>query len=132
MLFAALLAVGVFLFVLGISPKGQRILGLGSKLESVIGSVQGLVGMSQGRTSSGSRDMFSVIEAGDIPGVERLLGDEVDPNVADDYGRTALIAAIDTKQHELVELLLKRGADPNRPDGRFDFERNGRVRERDE
>jgi ankyrin repeat protein len=56
----------------------------------------------------------SLIEAaynGDIVSMENLLNMWVDINFRDDYGKTALMAAVDRKYILTIEMLIDRGAD---------------------
>ena len=45
--------------------------------------------------------------------VELLLKEKADPNIQDNDGRTALMAASLNGHQQVVELLLKEKADPN-------------------
>ena len=55
-------------------------------------------------------------EAGDVAGLQRLLGGQADINARDATGRTALMLATLGGQIEAVETLLAHGADPNAAD----------------
>jgi ankyrin repeat protein len=50
---------------------------------------------------------------GDMAAIRSLLAAGIDPNVKDDEGRTALIAAAAGGQTEIVKLLLEKGAEVN-------------------
>ncbi|XP_015283227.1 PREDICTED: cyclin-dependent kinase 4 inhibitor B-like [Gekko japonicus] len=53
--------------------------------------------------------------AGDLEGVRRLLQEGADPNGVNSYGRTP-IQVMMMGSPKVAELLLRKGADPNRPD----------------
>ncbi|XP_067409543.1 cyclin-dependent kinase 4 inhibitor B-like [Emydura macquarii macquarii] len=54
---------------------------------------------------------------GDLEMTRRLLDRTVDPNAVNSYGRTP-IQVMKMGNTRVAELLLRRGADPNRPDPR--------------
>ena len=57
---------------------------------------------------------------GDVEKVQAALSTGIDVNVQSDYGATALFFACDRSQEEVVDLLLKNGADPNIKDSFYD------------
>jgi ankyrin repeat protein len=61
------------------------------------------------------RKLFEAIYGGDEKRVRKQLESYVSPDVRDDSGQTALYVASVQDELQLVHLLLKAGADPNRP-----------------
>jgi ammonium transporter Rh len=57
-------------------------------------------------------ELIQACSKGDLNSVKRLLNNKVNPNCCDYDGRTPLHLAIDTKNSDIVELLLKNKADP--------------------
>jgi outer membrane protein assembly factor BamB len=57
---------------------------------------------------------------GDLERVKAGLASGIDVNVQSDYGATALFFACDRSQEEVVDFLLKNGADPNIKDSFYD------------
>ncbi|KAF7244571.1 Cyclin-dependent kinase inhibitor 2A [Varanus komodoensis] len=64
----------------------------------------------------GNNDLLANAAArGDTGAVERLLDSGADPNALNSFGRTPLQVMM-MGNPRVAELLLQRGADPNRPD----------------
>ena len=62
-------------------------------------------------------DLIAAVFAKDLPGLNALLQKpEVDVNVIDRDGRTALAQAVIGGKNDFVEVLLAKGANPNVPD----------------
>jgi uncharacterized protein len=55
-------------------------------------------------------------ESGDLERLQTLLGEQIDVNVRDAGGRTALMLAVLHGHSRAVDALLAAGADPNAPD----------------
>ena len=58
-------------------------------------------------------DIFRSAGSGDIDAVKYHLSNEVELNARDKTGKTPLLWAIRSKEHEVVYYLLDNGADPN-------------------
>jgi ankyrin repeat protein len=66
------------------------------------------------QNESSHQALFDAIRRGAVGEVERLLRGGVSPNVVDSEGVPAVMAATLFADARMVDLLLKRGADPNR------------------
>ncbi|XP_026502325.1 cyclin-dependent kinase 4 inhibitor B-like [Terrapene carolina triunguis] len=66
---------------------------------------------------SGANDMASAAALGNLEKVRELLDQKADPNAVNSYHRTP-IQVMMMGNTQVAELLLQRGADPNRPDPR--------------
>ncbi|XP_005294794.2 cyclin-dependent kinase 4 inhibitor B-like [Chrysemys picta bellii] len=66
---------------------------------------------------SGANDMASAAALGNLEKVRELLDQRADPNAVNSYDRTP-IQVMMMGNTQVAELLLQRGADPNRPDPR--------------
>src|SRR3982750_723862 len=77
-----------------------------------------LVAAISGQTVDADRDaLFAAIRRGAIGEVVRLLGNGANPNAREAEETPALMAAALFAGTDMMELLLKRGADPNIADG---------------
>ncbi|XP_024067399.2 cyclin-dependent kinase 4 inhibitor B-like [Terrapene carolina triunguis] len=65
----------------------------------------------------GANDMASAAALGNLEKVRELLDQRADPNAVNSYDRTP-IQVMMMGNTQVAELLLQRGADPNRPDPR--------------
>ena len=75
--------------------------------------VASLVAAVSAQTIDTDRDaLFAAIRRGAAGDVERLIARGASPNVRDAQGTPALMAAALFADADMVELLLKRGADP--------------------
>ncbi|XP_038259451.1 cyclin-dependent kinase 4 inhibitor B-like [Dermochelys coriacea] len=63
----------------------------------------------------GANDMAIAAALGNLGKVRELLDQRADPNAVNSYGRTP-IQVMMMGNTQVAELLLQRGADPNRPD----------------
>jgi N-acyl-D-amino-acid deacylase len=68
------------------------------------------------QTTDSQRSLLQAIQRGDTAAVSRSLDAGITPNITDDEGTPALMLATLFADAAFVELLLKRGADPNRAD----------------
>ncbi|NXE96186.1 CDN2B inhibitor, partial [Menura novaehollandiae] len=59
-------------------------------------------------------ELANAAARGDLQCLRELLDGAADPNAVNSYGRTP----IQVRSPRVAELLLRRGADPNRPDPR--------------
>src|SRR5215475_7402135 len=76
-----------------------------------------LVGAASAQTIDADRDaLFVAIRRGAPGDVERLIAKGANPNTRDAQGTPAVMAAALFGDADMVELLLKRGADPNMAD----------------
>jgi ankyrin repeat protein len=75
-----------------------------------------LVSTSAQTTDSGSQALFAAIARGATGDAERLIAKGVSVNAVDADGVPALMTAALFADADMIELLLKRGADPNRTD----------------
>ena len=60
------------------------------------------------------RGLFAAAAKVDLPTAKRLVEQGTNPNRTDAYGRTPAHVAAHFKRHEMLTVLLKSGADPNR------------------
>lgn len=67
-------------------------------------------------TNTVKESLFQAIQRADTAAVERLLSRGLSPNVKDEEGTPALMAATLFAGADCLELLLKHGADPNQTD----------------
>ncbi|XP_068783495.1 cyclin-dependent kinase 4 inhibitor B-like [Struthio camelus] len=74
-------------------------------------------GMAQRAGSAVADELANAAARGDLQRVKELLDDEADPNAVNSYGRTP-IQVMMLGSPRVAELLLQRGADPNRADPR--------------
>jgi ankyrin repeat protein len=72
------------------------------------------VAAASAQTDSSRDALFAAIQRGAAGDVERLLGSGVSSNLVDAEGTPALMAATLFANAEMVDVLLKHGADPNR------------------
>src|SRR5262245_13468714 len=72
------------------------------------------VAAASAQTDSSRDALFSAIQRGATADVERLLGSGVGANVVGADGTPALMAAMLFGDADMVRVLLKHGADPNR------------------
>jgi len=75
-----------------------------------------VAGSLSAQTTDSQRSLLQAIQRGDTAAVSGSLDAGITPNVTDDEGTPALMLATLFLDAEGVELLLKRGADPNRAD----------------
>ncbi|XP_054842248.1 cyclin-dependent kinase 4 inhibitor B [Eublepharis macularius] len=71
--------------------------------------------MDQAGLRSRADQLTTAAAQGDLEAVRRLLDSGADPNAANEFGRTP-IQVMMLGSPRMAELLLQRGADPNRPD----------------
>ncbi len=72
-------------------------------------------------------DIFRSAGSGDIDAVKYHLANQVTLNTQDKTGKTPLLWAIRSKEHEIVYYLLDNGADPNISDKKRSPHYSGRC-----
>ncbi|XP_015705521.1 cyclin-dependent kinase 4 inhibitor B [Coturnix japonica] len=73
--------------------------------------------MAQRAARTAADELANAAARGDLQRVRELLDGEADPNAINSFGRTP-IQVMMLGSPRVAELLLQRGADPNRPDPR--------------
>ncbi|NP_989764.1 cyclin-dependent kinase 4 inhibitor B [Gallus gallus] len=73
--------------------------------------------MAQRAASTAADELANAAARGDLLRVKELLDGAADPNAVNSFGRTP-IQVMMLGSPRVAELLLQRGADPNRPDPR--------------
>uniref|UniRef100_A0A8C3BWM4 Cyclin-dependent kinase 4 inhibitor D n=1 Tax=Cairina moschata TaxID=8855 RepID=A0A8C3BWM4_CAIMO len=73
--------------------------------------------MAQRAGSAAADELANAAARGDVQRVRELLDGAADPNAVNSFGRTP-IQVMMLGSPRVAELLLQRGADPNRPDPR--------------
>ncbi|KAL2294698.1 hypothetical protein Nmel_008441 [Mimus melanotis] len=98
------------------SPPGS---GSAGRPNGGCGAVRGAAGRDMARRAGGAvaDELANAAARGDLQRLRELLDGAADPNAVNSYGRTP-IQVMMLGSPRVAELLLRRGADPNRPDPR--------------
>ena len=98
---------------------------MGAERTKTMGTIMGmacLLALASPRTEAGQAsragaanhdDLIMAVVLDDAAQVRRLVEADVDPNLRDDAGSTALLYAISLENAEMVETLIDLGANPN-------------------